>query len=616
MTLRYWGERGLTADSFAHLVDRSAAGIRTTALVEELRQRGWAVSAMAGSAPLARRELDRGRPVIALIEERPARFHYVVVVGWHDRAVIFHDPARAPFRVTTVQDFERRWASAASWMLMLAPSASRDQEAVREQLVTDADAPFREGTTCEQLVNEGIRLAQSKDLDGAERALTSALACPGPAALRELAGLRLLQRRWEDMGDLAAAALADDPGDEHSWQLLATSRFLRDERLQALDAWNRVGAPRVDLVRVDGLVRTAHRVVERTLDLGTGDLLTAESFARARRRLAELPAAATTRLEYVPVPSGLAELRAAVSERSLLPRGRLTYIALAASASATRQLSVTTGSLSGGGEQLFSRWRFWPRREAYGVGVRAPAPWGGVWTLEGHEEHQAFTDPSLAAALRRRARLEFSDWASGRFHWNAGGGVDRWEGRGVLANAGGAMGLVTADERWSIKVGADLWVGQSSFGAGRLSVRGRSSTDQIGTVLVGFGGVQTATRAMPMDIRPAGDTGPARETLLRAHPLIEDGRLRGDRTGLSLINGSIEVQRWRRPVGPVRFGGAAFVDSAVTARRLSGKARRDVDAGIGARIGVAGWPGLFRVDFAKGLRDGATVLSVALDSDY
>ena len=33
MVLRYWGERGLTAESFSHLVDRSAAGIRTNALL-------------------------------------------------------------------------------------------------------------------------------------------------------------------------------------------------------------------------------------------------------------------------------------------------------------------------------------------------------------------------------------------------------------------------------------------------------------------------------------------------------------------------------------------------------------------------------------------------------
>ena len=44
-------------------------------------------------------ELQRGRPVLTLIEDRPARFHYVVVVATTPDAVVFHDPARAPLRV-------------------------------------------------------------------------------------------------------------------------------------------------------------------------------------------------------------------------------------------------------------------------------------------------------------------------------------------------------------------------------------------------------------------------------------------------------------------------------------------------------------------------------------
>ena len=54
MVLRYWGARGLTAESFAHLVDRSAAGISTDALVGELRSRGWNATAVDGSARAGR----------------------------------------------------------------------------------------------------------------------------------------------------------------------------------------------------------------------------------------------------------------------------------------------------------------------------------------------------------------------------------------------------------------------------------------------------------------------------------------------------------------------------------------------------------------------------------
>src|SRR4029079_16236863 len=67
MVLRYWGERGLTAESFAHLVDRSAAGIRTDALLGELRARGWMAVALDGTDAAIDAELQRGRPVLTLI---------------------------------------------------------------------------------------------------------------------------------------------------------------------------------------------------------------------------------------------------------------------------------------------------------------------------------------------------------------------------------------------------------------------------------------------------------------------------------------------------------------------------------------------------------------------
>ena len=57
MVLRYWGERGVSADTFAPLIDRSAAGIRTTTLVDDLRRRGWVVSVTDGRPETVAREL-------------------------------------------------------------------------------------------------------------------------------------------------------------------------------------------------------------------------------------------------------------------------------------------------------------------------------------------------------------------------------------------------------------------------------------------------------------------------------------------------------------------------------------------------------------------------------
>jgi ABC-type bacteriocin/lantibiotic exporter with double-glycine peptidase domain len=123
MVLRYWGERGITAESFAALVDRSASGIRTDALVADLTRRGWTATAAAGSAEAMRAELARGRPVLTLIEDRPSTYHYVVVVAAHERGVVFHDPARAPFLVMSAAEFDRRWRAADRWMAVVVPGS-------------------------------------------------------------------------------------------------------------------------------------------------------------------------------------------------------------------------------------------------------------------------------------------------------------------------------------------------------------------------------------------------------------------------------------------------------------------------------------------------------------
>ena len=301
MVLRYWGEREITAETFAPLVDRSAAGISTDALTGELERRGWTAKGVTGTESSLRAELTRGRPVLTLIEDRPSTFHYVVLVGWHERGVIFHDLARGPFVVMSTQAFQDRWDAARRWMAVVVPAADRQTAGATSPA---ASALSTQAGACEQTVAEGVRLAQANDVAAAERVLAGAVGCP--AAARELAGIRVTQKRWVEAEDLASSAIAAGDADAYAWQVLATSRFVQNNRTGALDAWNRAGEPRLDLVRIDGLARTRHRVVEQLVGASSGDLLTSESFTRARRRLSELPAASAARLDYVPVSGGLA----------------------------------------------------------------------------------------------------------------------------------------------------------------------------------------------------------------------------------------------------------------------------------------------------------------------
>ena len=72
MVLRFWGARGVDAESFSHLVDERAGGISTAALLREIDERGWTAARVPGSETRLADEINRnGRPVLALIEDRP-----------------------------------------------------------------------------------------------------------------------------------------------------------------------------------------------------------------------------------------------------------------------------------------------------------------------------------------------------------------------------------------------------------------------------------------------------------------------------------------------------------------------------------------------------------------
>ncbi|MBI2185509.1 MAG: hypothetical protein HYU37_00125 [Acidobacteria bacterium] len=361
-------------------------------------------------------------------------------------------------------------------------------------------------------------------------------------------------------------------------------------------------------------------VVERFLDARPGELLTAGRFTRAERRLAEFPAAMSARLDYVPVSSGLAELRGAVAERPLVPRGRATIATAALAAAATREVRLSSGALTGGGEELSFGYRFWRHRQRVDGELQAPAPWGGLWRIDAFLERQPFAGATRALAERAGVRVGLSDWANGHLRWSLAAGIDEWtsESRGALAGGGRWASL---DDTLDAAAHVQAWPGRTGFATVGVTTRARSSVDggRVRTlhprafVVIGTVTAQFVTVRTPLDLWPAGDTGHARPTLARAHPLLDDGALVVDRLGRTLLHATAEGRRWWRVRGPIRAAVAAFADAARTGRRWTGAALTDLDAGIGARLALDGMPGLFRIDLAKGLRDGATVISVGYE---
>ena len=109
MVMRFWGATGIYAENFSSLVDKSARGIKGEDLIRSLHERGWQAVSFNGDRQLVERSLEQRRPPIALIEVRPGRFHYVVILSWGAGKVVVHDPARKPFDVRDEADFLRAW---------------------------------------------------------------------------------------------------------------------------------------------------------------------------------------------------------------------------------------------------------------------------------------------------------------------------------------------------------------------------------------------------------------------------------------------------------------------------------------------------------------------------
>src|SRR5262249_29695280 len=161
------------------------------------------------------------QPVIVLLAERRNRYHYVVVTGADDEAIVVHDPSRGPSRRIHTSEFERRWAASDHWSLVVLPSGNRGSRAAVSEVVPAA-APASVADRCEGLLDRAVAEVRARGLDRADEVLDRVRQeCPTSAGpYRELAGVRFAQRRWQDASALASEAIRRQPGDRYALDIL------------------------------------------------------------------------------------------------------------------------------------------------------------------------------------------------------------------------------------------------------------------------------------------------------------------------------------------------------------------------------------------------------------
>lgn len=578
MVLRFWGEPRVLAEDFAGLLEPERDGIPTGALVSAARDRGWDAWELDGDPASARDHLARGRPLVALVGARGNAYHYVVLVGWSNGRVTYHDPGDGPFRTQAEAAFIAAWGRSGNWLLLVTPASGRALPEPAAPAAPDS-AP--------------------------------------PSPLMLLASARFRAGDWDAAAGLADQALAADPQDAAARRLVAGSRFLAGDIDRALDAWNGVGEPRADLLRLDGAARLRYATVAARLDLPPGRLVTASAFRRAKRRLSEVPVVQALRLDLRPRPGGIADIEAAVLERPLVDTSPVAILATAGRAAIHHGVVIDVGNATGNGELWSASWRWQAGRRRLALDLALPTGGrhAGLWRVGTSRDEQTYLATTPMRERRRRSEISVGDWVTADLRVEAGAAVDSWDGRGDFVSLGGGVRSQSARDRWTLGAASATWRSTgaaAAFTTVALSVVWRPSAPESEGPWLVDAGLSGASHSAPLALWNGAGTGEGRDPLLRAHPLLQDGVVTGPVFGRRLAHLTVERRQWAWRAGPLRCGWALFVDAAGAAqgaRDVDGAWQ--VDAGAGLRVGLPGLGGCWRLDVAHGLVDGETAVSIA-----
>lgn len=124
MVFRYWAVDLPQAQIAEALLQPELHGILGSRLEAFARERGFTAIAYAGDLPHLRDYLAKGRPLIVAWKVGRDRFHNVVVIGTDEASgdIVVNDPGEGASRRVASAAFEKRWAGAGHWTLLVLPA--------------------------------------------------------------------------------------------------------------------------------------------------------------------------------------------------------------------------------------------------------------------------------------------------------------------------------------------------------------------------------------------------------------------------------------------------------------------------------------------------------------
>lgn len=530
MVERFFGRRGVYSRDYSHLVRPSEGGIRTTDLAAGLEVRGYEVEVSEKSPDAAFHALSAGLPSILLVRSGPGRYHYVVLVGRTEEEALVHDPLVGPSRRVDLDRLERLRAPAGYWTLVARPTEDAGREARSDRSEARGGG---ERTPTTLLGGAMADLRAGREIDAERKALEVARAAER-GSLRELA-----------------------------WQLVATARVRAGRTRAALDAWNRLGEPLIDLIVIRGVQTQRWPVLADRLPFAHGDTLTSRGSSLGARRLEALPAVSSARVAYRPLLDGSVEVHAFVAERSRWP-GAAALVAAAGDALVDREVRLETGPLLTGA----GRWRLsgsWLEAASFAkTGFKGPVPGlSGVVEVTVDWGRQRFRvgGDRVTREERLRAGVAVSEWLSPADRVGLRVGVERWLGEGRRARLGAFAQRVLSPERLGVRIDLDGWSGAgANYGSVTGRIEGHLPRGDREWRLSMNG--SWAGADAPRSIWSGAGLGRVREPLLRGRRLVRDGAVDASAVfGPRLVQASLE-HGFLHEVGPVHGGVMLFIDGA------------------------------------------------------
>ena len=361
MVLRYWN------------VDRAPGRDRRRALCSRSSTASWARAsrpspASAASRPSPTRATSRssattsakGRPLIVALEgrSRPLPRRRGRRLRRTSGEIVVNDPGRRRRRAASpARDFEKRWAGAGHWTLLVLPA---DRRSPSPSPWRPRSSRPRSHESYDALVARGRgRTGKAGTLGGGAPAssTTRSLSTPTrPEARVERGGLIFLEKRYDDAARelRRGSRLREDALHARPARVVAAARRTRRRGARGLE---RLGQPTSRRrSRSAACVHTRDRVARREVRLAEGDVLTLARVREARLRLREVGVFDRVTVRATPLGDGGADLTSRSSSATACPAAGSTSGATVG----TKPSSSSSGFATPTSPGPASRWRAVP----------------------------------------------------------------------------------------------------------------------------------------------------------------------------------------------------------------------------------------------------------------